>query len=34
MASGAGRKVDMEGLYAHEQLAPLLMLKLLEGYWV
>ena len=34
MASGAGRKVDIEGLYAHEQLAPLLMLKLLEGYWV
>ena len=34
MASGAGRNVDMEGLYAHEQPAPLLMLKLLEGYWV
>ena len=34
MAAGVGRKVDIEGICAHKQLAPLLMLKLLEGDWV
>jgi len=34
MAAGVGRKVDIEGICTHEQLAPLLMLKLLEGDWV
>jgi len=34
MTAGVGRKVDIEGICAHKQLAPLLMLKLLEGDWV